>query len=611
MKAVSLRRRWIPPLMGAVAGFAAILLSWTVPGIQADNALYDFLMRANPASPRPMNAQLLVLDDKTLMAMGGVRGMRRAIAQALETIRGFSPAVVAVDLTLAEPGDPGEDARLAAAFSATPQLVLASEMLSDGSGWQDPIPLFRQSASAIGHVNALPDPYDKINRMIALERVAGRAQRWALSLEAYRLWKGVDRIESAPDAITAGPLTVASRWDAGRPLRVRYRPASQIPSLTLLDLLQDSSLATRVKGKVVFIGVTAQSAVEDRLPTPVSLDLPMPGVMIHAQAFETMAAGELLADAPLWVVVLLALLLGVAVGLCFAFIPGRGAYAAAGALVLFAHLLPQLLWRQEIVVPGVASAASAWFSALACGGWQYLVVRHQLHQSRAETTRYQQAFHFVAHEMRTPLTAIQGSSELITRYNLPEAKRKEIGEMINAESKRLARMISTFLDVERLSAGQMELRKTQVALSEVVDSCLRRAQPLAERKNIRIDLHPLPSDAVHADRELMEYAFYNLLTNAIKYSPADSQVTVAGERANGELKLSVSDQGMGMDEKELKQIFTRFYRTSKAVASGETGTGIGLSIVDQIVTHHGGRIEVRSRPREGSCFTIVLPATIN
>jgi signal transduction histidine kinase len=74
------------------------------------------------------------------------------------------------------------------------------------------------------------------------------------------------------------------------------------------------------------------------------------------------------------------------------------------------------------------------------------------------------------------------------------------------------------------------------------------------------------------------------------------------------LRLAVADQGMGMEEKELRNIFKKFYRTRTAEASGEAGTGIGLSIVDQIVTHHGGRIEVASQPGKGSCFTLVLPA---
>jgi len=113
---------------------------------------------------------------------------------------------------------------------------------------------------------------------------------------------------------------------------------------------------------------------------------------------------------------------------------------------------------------------------------------------------------------------------------------------------------------------------------------------------------------VEGDRELMEYAVFNLLTNAVKYSEPDTRVTVACRVQGDRLRLSVQDQGIGMDSKELRQIFQRFYRTKRAEESGEAGTGIGLSIVDQIVRHHGGKIEVTSAPGQGSCFTVVLPA---
>ena len=213
----------------------------------------------------------------------------------------------------------------------------------------------------------------------------------------------------------------------------------------------------------------------------------------------------------------------------------------------------------------------------------------------------------MAHEMRSPLSAIQGSSELMTRYNMNDDKRKQMAQMINSESKRLGKMIQTFLDVERLSDGQMQLKKEPFDMRAILESCLARVAPLAERKQIEVTSQPAPAVKLLGDHELMEYAVYNLLNNAIKYSPGETHVTVGASLDGSVLRLSVKDEGIGMDEKELKQIFTKFYRTKKAQASGEAGTGIGLSIVQQIVTHHGGKMEVTSRPGLGSCFTMILP----
>jgi signal transduction histidine kinase len=219
--------------------------------------------------------------------------------------------------------------------------------------------------------------------------------------------------------------------------------------------------------------------------------------------------------------------------------------------------------------------------------------------------------HFVTHEMRTPLSAIQGSSELISRFPLTEEKRKQIALVINSESKRLARMVEIFLNVERLSAGQMELKREAVSVGEMVGVCVDRARLLAARKEIGISLIPIDAGlSLTGDRELMEYACYNLLTNAVKYSPRNTEVTISASKNDSEIRIAVKDQGIGMDHKEVKQIFQKFYRTRKAEESGEAGTGIGLSIVQQIVEQHGGRIDVISQPGKGSCFTLIVPAAV-
>jgi len=181
-----------------------------------------------------------------------------------------------------------------------------------------------------------------------------------------------------------------------------------------------------------------------------------------------------------------------------------------------------------------------------------------------------------------------------------------LNEMINSESKRLARIIQTFLDVERLADGQVEMKRENFAAAALVDACIKRVTPLAERKQISLTLDSAVDGTLVGDRELMEYALYNLLTNAVKYSPPDTHVRVSSELRGTELRLAVQDQGIGMDAKEIKSIFRKFYRTKRAEASGEAGTGIGLSIVDQIVTHHGGRIDVTSTPGKGSCFTMII-----
>ncbi len=332
------------------------------------------------------------------------------------------------------------------------------------------------------------------------------------------------------------------------------------------------------------------------------------GVEIHAHAYETLRRADFLTNAsPAWIFGI-CILSATAIALAFAFLRGWRAYVVVLPVLGLVLMLPKLFLAQNLVFPLMAPASVAWLCAAGAATYQHFVVQRSLKKSESEKARYQQAIHWAAHEMRTPLTAIQGSSELMTRYKMPDEKRGQLNEMIHSESKRLARIIQTFLDVERLAEGQMELKREPFSAADLVDICLRRVLPLAERKQITITVAEPVDSTIRGDRELMEYAFYNLLTNAVKYSPVSTHIRVLGARKGKELRLAVADEGIGMTAKELKNIFQKFYRTKSAEKSGEVGTGIGLSIVEQIVTHHGGRMEVTSTPGKGSCFTMILMA---
>ena len=608
------RRQIVGYIAVLAACFLAAYLFWVTPfGTQVDNAALDYMSSLYRGPGWQPQSVLLAVDEPTLKEIGGMRNVRKAFAEVLDMLAKSPPRAVVSDITLSDEPDPAEDLRLEEAFRKTHNLVLPCDLTP--AGWEDPLPRFGKWAVAVGHVHAEPDKYDAVTRRILLEYIAQRDRRWALALQAFRLSTGAREIVESPDDLQIGSIVIPAPRADSRSLRIRYLPPfpepGSVPRISFKELKADPRLAERMKDRVVFVGVTALSAAHDRLLTPYSYGATMPGVEIHANAFETLAHGRFFRDAPDSAVFGFSLLLAVAAGLTFVLRSGWQAYAIAGLLLMSAHLVPWWMFRRDVVFSWFAPASAAWLSVVASASYEYFVVRRRLRKSESDRARYQQAIHFVTHEMRTPLTAIQGSSELMSRYNLNDEKRKQLATTINSESKRLARMIQTFLDVERLSAGEMELKRELFPMRTVVDACLDRTRALAERKQIRVHLAEVPEVSLTGDRELMEYAVYNLLTNAIKYSPAGTEVRVGGRRDGDRVHLSVEDQGIGMDAKELKDIFKKFYRTKKAEASGEAGTGIGLSIVEQIVTHHGGSIEVESTPGEGSCFTLVLPAKTN
>jgi signal transduction histidine kinase len=583
--------------LGMLAGF-----TWLAK--EVDSAMYDWMFRLNPPRASSTQSIVLMIDDPTLKDLGGIRSLRSILATGLSRIAPMQPKLVAIDVILTDPGDPREDRQLEDALKVTPNVILATDY--SNQAWEDPIPRLRRWAVAVGTTLADETSLDGVTRQIPLEEAEQRERHWALSLEAFRVSRGVKYILETPDDLQLGATIIPARRKDNRPLRIRYLLDGVIPTVSLKDLLAQPKLAEGFRGKAVFVGVYSNTAARDHVVTPWGGH--MAGVEVNAQAFETLQRGVFFTDSRNDTMLAFCMVVAVAAALLFAFTSGWIAYALAALLLLVAHSVPFLFFDAGVVFPYFAPLSSAWLTVAGAAIYQHFVVRRQLFKSEDERTRYRQAIHFVTHEMRTPLTAIQGSSELIGRYNLNDDKRKQIAQMINSESKRLARMIQTFLDIERLTDGQIELKREPFDLKEVVNSCLDRARPIADRKSIMLRIEGDLPGAISGDRELLEYAIYNLLTNAVKYSSSNTEVCISTRLEGDHVRLSVSDQGMGMEPKEIKKIFQKFYRTKRAEASGEQGSGIGLSLVDQIVQHHKGNMEVTSTPGKGSCFTMVLPA---
>jgi signal transduction histidine kinase len=588
----------------------AMVAAWTSPAIRIDNQAYDWMLTRSANESWIPQSVVVKIDEETLGERGGIGNLRNILSETLDRIKEAGPKAVVSDVLLNDAGRSVDDKRLAASLRATRNLVLPCDVIRGTAGfrWESPLPQFKESAVALGHVDLPVDRFDGMSRWIPLDDRVGSDQRWALALEAFSVTRGQPIIESPEGVQVGGTFIPAPRGEEARAMSIRYL-ASGIPRVSALSVDQHPEM---IRGKTVFVGVTA-NGTHDSAVTPYG---EMFGVEIHAQAFETIARGKFLAAARNDLEFLLCAAIAIGAGLIFALRSGWQAYTLGGVLIAGAVWMPFQFFRYGIVFPFFAPVAVAWMATMGASVFQHFFVRRKLRRTESEKSRYQQAIHWAAHEMRSPLTAIQGSSEIMTRYELPEAKRGELSAMINSESKRLARMIQTFLDVERLADGQMELKREPFAAAELLTTCIIRATPIAERKKSHIFLDNNVDGVIVGDRELMEYALYNLLTNAVKYSPPESEVHVAtelltgksgGER--GELRIHVRDHGIGMDAKELKSIFQKFYRTKRAEASGEAGTGIGLSIVDQIVSHHGGRMEVTSEPQKGSCFTMIIAAS--
>jgi signal transduction histidine kinase len=181
--------------------------------------------------------------------------------------------------------------------------------------------------------------------------------------------------------------------------------------------------------------------------------------------------------------------------------------------------------------------------------------------------------------------------------------------LIQDEAERLSRIVEDlFILARQPISTRAVLHHERLSLNDAVRDCARAAQVLAGRKGVRLKLEKdWPPLALNGDEELIKRMILNLLDNAVKYTPAGGEISLAVARENGHAEIVVRDTGIGIPETDQPRVFDRFYRVDKARARAMGGAGLGLSIAQWIVEVHGGQISVVSAPGKGSTFTVLLP----
>jgi heavy metal sensor kinase len=231
--------------------------------------------------------------------------------------------------------------------------------------------------------------------------------------------------------------------------------------------------------------------------------------------------------------------------------------------------------------------------------------------TRLETS-FKEQQRFIAdasHELRTPLAVLRGETEVALNKPRTVAEYQESLFLIKDEAERLSRIVENLFILARQPIdAPMALQKEPLSLNETVRDCARAAQVLAIRKGIRLNTESESESMIlSGDNELLRRMILNLLDNAVKYTPEGGQISVVLARRNGNARISVKDTGIGISQADQAHVFDRFFRVDKARSRVLGGAGLGLSIVAWIVESHGGKIDLKSTPGQGSLFTVELP----
>jgi len=229
-----------------------------------------------------------------------------------------------------------------------------------------------------------------------------------------------------------------------------------------------------------------------------------------------------------------------------------------------------------------------------------------------ENARLFQQSDFIAemvHELRTPLVALKASTSLLLRPDLPEDRRADTILTMRAETERLIRMTSEFLDLARLESGRAHLNLAPFDLKELIDECVEVVRHQAADKSVTIGMANMDY-TVRADRAKVKQVLLNLLSNAIKYNRENGNIEVSAYRSTRHpypyVEIAVADTGLGISKEYQKNMFQKFFRVADSEGYAQ-GTGLGLAIARRIIEAHGGKIWLESEQGVGSTFFITLP----
>lgn len=219
----------------------------------------------------------------------------------------------------------------------------------------------------------------------------------------------------------------------------------------------------------------------------------------------------------------------------------------------------------------------------------------------------------ISHEIRTPLTLIHAPlHEMLSREDLP-GDIKEWVVMMNRNMKRLLNQVNQLLELRKLENGQYKVVYSDFSLEELIRSTLLEFDAVIRSKRISVTLSGQTGTFIRADQQLIGTVIYNLLSNALKFSPINGELMLevacqdGGEEDTRRINIKVSDSGPGIPEEDLNRVFDRFFQSKSGATSHLGGSGLGLSIVKEFTEMHGGTVRVFNLPEKGCCFEVALP----
>ena len=389
---------------------------------------------------------------------------------------------------------------------------------------------------------------------------------------------------------------------------------NRFPRLSFSDALAGRDLE-KVAGKILLLETMRRDHMNDFVYTPYSREtFTNPRLMVHAAIVDTLLknAGIKLVSRNIDVAITFLLALALAF-VAITMRPSRGVLALlcfSFALILSSQILFHWNFALRVVHPLIAMFFT-----------YYLIVPYRAileykkrwevqekHDLLVQVEEMKGNFlSLMSHDLKTPVAQIQGLAELVLRQGSLTSEQESEMKQILSSTENLDKFISKILNLTRVESNEIKLDKRSKDVNALLEQCVQKLGFQARSKNIAMELQLEPLFPISVDPALLIQVFTNIIDNAIKYSPAGSRVKISSREVGNFVEVAIEDSGHGLDESELQQLFTKFYRGRSHPGDQTKGSGLGLYLSKYFIELHHGKVKASSRKGEGSKFLIELP----